>query len=228
MDTQSRFRNPQGFSRSLLCWRSLCMHVTFGIEIKGDTSTAKKRVETELEATGCSLGNSGFCQSSIESRFTETRFLSSVRGVIMQVLLLQEWWMCWGDESALLDAIAVVEEMREKYPYHFATLTRVPATFVKNPTTGLVYNSCWMLQFFVDANAWISASLPQLYWIMYMYSLSFRLTIYIYIWARNENFYCQWNLLLQLVVSCLFKVLLFTNSHSWVSIMNKIELVNPL
>jgi len=36
----------------------------------------------------------------------------------------------------LLDAIAVVEEMREKYPYHFATHTRVPAIFEKNPTTG--------------------------------------------------------------------------------------------
>jgi len=31
----------------------------------------------------------------------------------------------------LLDAFAVAEEMREKHPQHFATLTRVPATFEK-------------------------------------------------------------------------------------------------
>ena len=29
----------------------------------------------------------------------------------------------------LLDAFAVVEEMRKKHPQHFATLTRVPTTF---------------------------------------------------------------------------------------------------
>ena len=31
----------------------------------------------------------------------------------------------------LLDAFAVVEEMRVKHPQYFATLTRVPATFEK-------------------------------------------------------------------------------------------------
>jgi len=36
-----------------------------------------------------------------------------------------------GGESVLLDAFAVVEEMRVKHPQHFATLTRVPATFEK-------------------------------------------------------------------------------------------------
>ena len=46
-----------------------------------------------------------------------------------------------GGESMLLDAFAVVEEMREKHPQHFATLARVPATFERKPTTGLVYSS---------------------------------------------------------------------------------------
>ena len=34
-----------------------------------------------------------------------------------------------GGESVLLDAFAVVEEMRKKHPQHFATLARVPTTF---------------------------------------------------------------------------------------------------
>ena len=34
-----------------------------------------------------------------------------------------------GGESILLDAYAVVEEMRKKHPQHFDTLVRVPATF---------------------------------------------------------------------------------------------------
>jgi len=34
-----------------------------------------------------------------------------------------------GGESVLLDAFAVVEEMRKRYPWHFSTLARVPATF---------------------------------------------------------------------------------------------------
>ena len=44
-----------------------------------------------------------------------------------------------GGESVLLDAFAVVEEMRVKHPQHFATLTRVPATFVKAPPMLLVH-----------------------------------------------------------------------------------------
>ena len=34
-----------------------------------------------------------------------------------------------GGESVLLDLLPVVEEMRRKFPQHFTTLTRVPATF---------------------------------------------------------------------------------------------------
>ena len=38
----------------------------------------------------------------------------------------------------LLDAFAVVEEMRVKHPQHFATLARVPATFEKTHPMELV------------------------------------------------------------------------------------------
>ena len=34
-----------------------------------------------------------------------------------------------GGESVLLDILPVVEDMRRKFPQHFTTLTRVPATF---------------------------------------------------------------------------------------------------
>lgn len=34
-----------------------------------------------------------------------------------------------GGESILLDCYPVVKEMREKYPKHFDTLTKVPVTF---------------------------------------------------------------------------------------------------
>ena len=36
-----------------------------------------------------------------------------------------------GGESILLDAYAVVEEMRRKHPKQFDTLTKIPATFEK-------------------------------------------------------------------------------------------------
>lgn len=36
-----------------------------------------------------------------------------------------------GGESTLLDSFPVLEEMRECHPKHFATLTKVPATFQK-------------------------------------------------------------------------------------------------
>ena len=40
----------------------------------------------------------------------------------------------------LLDAFAVVEEMRKKHPQHFATLTKVPTTFRRNYKKKLVHN----------------------------------------------------------------------------------------
>ena len=43
-----------------------------------------------------------------------------------------------GGESVLLDAFAVVEEMRKKHPQHFATLTRVPTTFQRIHSKRLV------------------------------------------------------------------------------------------
>ena len=47
-----------------------------------------------------------------------------------------------GGESVLLDAFAVVEEMRKKHPQHFATLTRVPTTFQRIHSKRLVTQTC--------------------------------------------------------------------------------------
>ena len=43
-----------------------------------------------------------------------------------------------GGKSVLLDAFAVVEELREKHPQHFATLSRIPATFERTHPMKLV------------------------------------------------------------------------------------------
>ena len=42
----------------------------------------------------------------------------------------------------LLDAFAVVEEMRKKHPQHFATLTRVPTTFQRIHSKRLATLTC--------------------------------------------------------------------------------------
>ena len=39
--------------------------------------------------------------------------------------------MVLGGESIFLDGFCIAEEFREKFPNHFETLTRVPATFQK-------------------------------------------------------------------------------------------------
>eukprot|EP00057_Strongylocentrotus_purpuratus_P018327 XP_011672801.1 PREDICTED: gamma-butyrobetaine dioxygenase [Strongylocentrotus purpuratus] len=39
--------------------------------------------------------------------------------------------MVLGGESIFLDGFCIAEEFREKFPHHFETLTRVPATFQK-------------------------------------------------------------------------------------------------
>ena len=47
-----------------------------------------------------------------------------------------------GGESVLLDAFAVVEEMRKKHPQHFATLTRVPTTFQRADRSKKLMHCC--------------------------------------------------------------------------------------
>ena len=66
-----------------------------------------------------------------------------------------------GGESVLLDAFAVVEELREKQPHLFDTLARVPATFERIHYNRLVdprtasYSSSYVLIFTNSVYNWI-------------------------------------------------------------------------